>query len=78
MQERDNGGAFIRATVFVEKDSQKGIVLGKGGSMIKKIGMDARREIESFMGYRVFLELFVKVEKKWRENPRSLKRLGFS
>ena len=78
MQERDNGGAFIRATIFVEKDSQKGIVLGKGGSMIKKIGMDARRSIEAFMGYRVFLELFVKVEKKWRENPKSLKRLGFS
>ncbi len=78
MQERDNGGAFIRATIVVEKDSQKGIVLGKGGSMIKKIGIDARRSIEAFMGYRVFLELFVKVEKKWRENPKSLKRLGFS
>lgn len=78
MQERDNGGAFIRATIVVEKDSQKGILLGKGGSMIKKIGMDARRSIESFMGYKVFLELFVKVDKKWRENPKSLKRLGFS
>ena len=78
MQERKNGGAFIRATVIVEKESQKGIVLGKGGSMIKKIGMDARRQIEAFMGYRVFLELFVKVEKKWRENPKTLKRLGFS
>jgi GTP-binding protein Era len=78
MQERKNGGAFIRASIVVEKDSQKGIVLGKGGSMIKKIGIDARREIESFMGYKVFLELFVKVEKKWRENPKSLKKLGFS
>lgn len=78
MQERENGGAFIRATIVVEKDSQKGIVLGKGGSMIKKIGMDARRAIESFMGYKVYLELFVKVDKKWRENPKSLKRLGFS
>lgn len=78
MQERENGGAFIRATIVVEKDSQKGIVLGKGGSMIKKIGMDSRRAIETFMGYKVFLELFVKVDKKWRENPQSLKRLGFS
>ena len=78
MQERDNGGAFIRATIVVEKESQKGIVVGKGGSMIKKIGMDARRQIESFMGYKVFLELFVKIEKKWRENPKTLKRLGFS
>ena len=78
MQERENGGAFIRATIVVEKDSQKGIVLGKGGSMIKKIGMDARRAIETFMGYKVYLELFVKVDKKWRENPKSLKRLGFS
>ena len=78
MQERENGGAFIRATIVVEKDSQKGIVLGKGGSMIKKIGMDARRAIETFMGYKVYLELFVKVDRKWRENPKSLKRLGFS
>ena len=45
---------------------------------IKKIGMDARRAIEAFMGYKVYLELFVKVDKKWRENPKSLKRLGFS
>ena len=78
MQERPNGGAYIRASVIVEKDSQKAIVLGSRGSMIKKIGTDARREIESFMGYKVFLELFVKVEKKWRDDPRALKRLGFS
>jgi len=47
-------------------------------AQIKKIGMDARRAIETFMGYKVYLELFVKVDRKWRENPKSLKRLGFS
>lgn len=78
MQERSRGGAYIRATIIVEKDSQKAIILGSRGAMIKKIGTDARRAIELFLGYRVFLELFVKVEKKWRDNPAALKRLGFS
>jgi GTPase len=77
MQERAGGGAYIRATVYVEKDSQKAIMLGSRGSMIKKIGTDARRAIELFMGYKVFLELFVKVEKKWRDDPKALRRLGF-
>jgi len=78
MQERSNGGAYIRASIVVEKNSQKAIILGRRGSMIKKIGTDARRSIEAFMGYRVFLELFVKVEKKWRDNPKTLKRMGLS
>ncbi len=78
MQERTGGGAFIRASVIVEKDSQKAIIVGSRGSMIKKIGTDSRREIEAFMGYKVFLELFVKVEKNWRDDPKALRRLGFS
>ncbi len=77
MKEHEGGGANIRAGIYVEKDSQKGIIIGKGGSMIKKIGTDARYEIERFLGYAVFLDLRVKVEKKWRENIKSLKKMGY-
>ncbi|MEI6127652.1 MAG: GTPase Era, partial [Pseudomonadota bacterium] len=63
MKEREGGGAYIRAIIYLEKDSQKGIVIGQGGSMIKKIGQGARREIERFLGYPVYLDLQVKVEK---------------
>jgi len=78
MKERDEGGAYIRATIYVEKDSQKGILIGSGGAMIKKIGRDARCEIQQFMGYGgVYLDLQVKVEKHWRENSKSLKKFGY-
>ena len=78
MQEREEGGAYIRANIYVEKDSQKGILIGSGGSMIKKIGRDARREIQQFMGYGgVYLDLQVKVEKHWRENIKALKKFGY-
>jgi GTP-binding protein Era len=78
MKEREEGGAFIRATIYVEKDSQKGILIGSGGSMIKKIGRDARLEIQQFMGYGgVYLDLQVKVEKHWRENIKALKKFGY-
>jgi GTP-binding protein Era len=78
MQERNEGGAYIRAIIYVEKDSQKGILIGSGGSMIKKIGRDARREIQQFMGYGgVYLDLQVKVEKHWRENIKALKKFGY-
>jgi GTP-binding protein Era len=79
MKEREEGGAFIRATIYVEKDSQKGILIGSGGSMIKKIGRDARLEIQQFMGYGgVYLDVQVKVEKHWRENIKALKKFGYS
>lgn len=78
MQERPGGGAYIRAIIYLEKDSQKGIVIGKAGSMIKKIGQEARRRIEQFLGYTVYLDLQVKVEKSWRENIKALKKLGYS
>lgn len=78
MKEREGGGAYIRAIIYLEKDSQKGIVIGQGGSMIKKIGQGARREIERFLGYPVYLDLQVKVEKMWRENIKALKKLGYS
>ena len=79
MKEREEGGAFIRAIIYVEKDSQKGILIGSGGSMIKKIGRDARLEIQQFMGYGgVYLDVQVKVEKHWRENIKALKKFGYS
>jgi GTP-binding protein Era len=76
-QERPNGSAFIAATLLVERDSQKGIVIGEGGRMLKQIGTNARREIESMGGRKVFLELHVKVEKGWRNSRSALERLGY-
>ncbi|MBI2500377.1 MAG: GTPase Era [Deltaproteobacteria bacterium] len=67
----------IRASIVVEKDSQKGILVGKGGSMIKKIGQEARLEMEKRLGTKVFLELFVRVEEGWTKDPRKLKELGY-
>ena len=78
MTEREAGGAYIISTIYVEKDSQKGIIIGKGGQMIKKIGEEARREIEEFMGYKVYLELHVKVEKSWRREIKAMRKLGYS
>ncbi len=68
---------YIRAVVFVEKDSQKGIIIGKGGAALKQIGQSARRQIEELIGHEVFLELFVKVEKEWRDDKAKIKRLGY-
>jgi len=76
-KERENGIVYIEATVFVEKESQKGIVIGSGGGMLKTIGTDARRSIEDMLGVKVFLELRVKVEKNWRNDPNALKRFGY-
>jgi GTPase len=68
----------IAATIFVERDSQKGILIGKGGEDIKRIGTEARGDIEKMFGKQVFLELFVKVEKEWRRNEGKLRRFGYS
>jgi len=76
-KERGETGAFIRATVFVERDSHKGIVIGKGGEMLKKIGAAARKEIEEMSGRKVFLELNVKVNKNWRDNADALRQFGY-
>ena len=67
----------IRATVFVEQDSQKGILIGKGGAMLKRIGSEARRELERFFGIPVFLGLTVGVRRNWRRDPRALREFGF-
>jgi GTP-binding protein Era len=66
----------IEASILVERDSQKGIILGQGGRMIKRIGSEARRDLESFLGNRVYLGLHVKVREHWRENRRLLSELG--
>ncbi len=75
--ERGEEGAFIAATLFVERDSQKGIVIGEGGAMLKKIGSAARKEIEAMSGRKVFLELRVKLSKNWRDNEDALRRFGY-
>lgn len=67
----------IRALIIVERDSQKGIVIGKGGEMLKRIGREARQEIERFVGKKVFLETFVKVDKDWRTSDSKLKKYGY-
>jgi len=77
MKEREKGGAYIRASIYLEKESQKGILVGRGGAMIKKIGKDARYEIENFLGFKVYLDLQVKVQEKWRRDIKSLRKLGY-
>ena len=76
--ERGDKGAYIAATIFVERDSQKGIIIGQGGKTIKKIGGAARKEIEAMSGRKVFLDLRVKVLKDWRNNESYLRRFGFN
>ena len=76
--ERGESGAHISATLFVERESQKPIVIGQGGEMLKKIGTTARKEIEAMSGRKVFLELRVKVEKNWRNNEEALRNFGFT
>lgn len=76
-KERENGMAYIAATLFVERESQKGIVIGEGGKMLKIIGSMARTEIEAMGGRRVFLELRVKVLKDWRNDEEWLRRFGY-
>lgn len=77
--ERRDGGGLVRidAVVWVERESQKGIVIGKGGARLKAIGAAARPQIEALLGTRVFLKLHVKVAKDWQRDPKLLGRLGF-
>ena len=75
--ERDEHGAYIEATIFVERESHKPIVIGKEGNMLKKIGILAREEIESMSGRKIYLQLRVKVRKNWRDDERVLRFFGY-
>jgi GTP-binding protein Era len=77
MSTEDNGLVRISAVIYVERDSQKGIVIGKQGSLLKEIGQKARQDIEALLGSKTFLELWVKVKKDWRNQDRVLRDLGF-
>jgi len=67
----------IRAIIYVMRESQKGIIIGKGGAALKRVGVEARRDIERFLQKKVFLETFVKVDKDWRNDEKKLKRYGY-
>ena len=77
MTTRSNGDVYIRVTIYVERDSQKGIVIGAKGALLKEISTFARKDIEMMLGARVFLELWVKVKKDWRNRAGVLHNLGF-
>jgi GTPase len=77
-KEREEGKWYISADVYVEKESQKGILIGKKGAMLKEVGRVARRDIEQFLDHPVFLELHVKVRENWREDEQWLRRLGYT
>jgi GTPase len=78
MQKREDSEITdIHANIFVERDSQKGIVLGKGGERLKRVGIDSRREIEKLIGGKVFLSLRVKIAHEWQRDPKQLGKLGF-
>ncbi|MBR1523756.1 MAG: GTPase Era [Lachnospiraceae bacterium] len=76
-KERDTGLIDIEADIICDKDSHKGIIIGKGGSMLKKIGIESRKDIEELLETQVNLKLFVKVRKDWRQNPMMLQSLGY-
>jgi GTP-binding protein Era len=67
----------IEATIHLERDSQKGIVIGKGGAVLKRIGTEARQDIERMTGAKVYLKLFVRVEKNWRKDSKAIERFGY-
>ena len=77
-KERDNGTTYIGANIIVERDNHKAIVIGAKGSQLRQIGAAARKELEELLEGKVFLELWVKVEPKWRHNEQALKRLGYT
>ena len=77
MRVQENGVVHISALIFVERDSQKGIIIGKQGALLKEVGKLARQDIERLLGSKIFLELWVKVKKDWRNQDRVLRDLGF-
>ncbi|KAA8782686.1 GTP-binding protein Era [Paenibacillus sp. 4624] len=77
MKVQDNGVVYISAVIFVERDSQKGIIIGKQGALLKEVGKRARQDIQNLLGSRIFMDLWVKVKKDWRNQDRVLRDLGF-
>lgn len=77
MKQRENGAVYVRATIYTERDSQKGILIGKRGNMLKEVGRLAREEIERLFGNPVFLDLWVKVKKDWRNEEFLLRQFGY-
>jgi GTP-binding protein Era len=75
-EEKKSGGVYIGANIFVEKEGQKGIIIGRQGQRLKQIGTEARIDIERLLGAKIFLDLRVKVKKKWRTDNAILKDLG--
>ena len=71
------GSIYIKAIIYVERDSQKGIIIGHEGVALKRVATDARRELEKFFGKRIFLEIYVKVDKDWRNSDKQLRRFGY-
>ncbi len=76
-QNQVRGKIYLRAVIYTERDSQKGIIIGKNGQMLKTIGEQARQDIELMLGNPVYLDLWVKVKKNWRDNENNLKQLGY-
>ena len=77
-KERDNGLTYIRATIFVERESHKKIIIGGKGKQLRRIGAAARKEIEALIEGKAYLDLWVKVDSNWRRDEQALRRLGYS
>ncbi|HWP95521.1 MAG TPA: GTPase Era [Syntrophomonadaceae bacterium] len=76
-EQKSTGKVYLRATIYTERESQKAIIIGKGGSMLKSIGEQSRQTIELLLGKSVYLDLWVKVKKNWRDNEGNLRQLGY-
>jgi GTP-binding protein Era len=76
--ERDSGVIDLDVTIYCEKDSHKGMIIGKKGAMLKKIGQLAREDIENFMGTKVFLQTWVKVKENWRDSASMIRNFGYT
>ena len=75
--ERDDEVVEVDATIYCEKSSHKGIIIGKGGAMLKKVSSLARKDMEKFMGTKIFLQTWVKVKENWRDNPAAIQNFGY-
>ena len=76
--EREKGKYYIRAVIYVERESEKKILIGKGGQKLKQLGQQSRKDIEAFINHPVYLELWVKVKKDWRRDPTFLQRFSYT